>query len=116
MVAELVTMISTKDPHAFWYFVHSLKTFQGRNGLFELFHGNINCCVCEEVQAKEKEIVLYLPEANETAFGLLKLWGKKIADRQLIPQLKRGSGRKAGGRHQDKDKKPQKDVTNGFTR
>lgn len=44
MVAELVTMISTKDPHAFWYFVHSLKTFQGRNGLFELFHGNINCC------------------------------------------------------------------------
>lgn len=43
-VAELVTMISTKDPHAFWYFIHSVKKFRGRNGLFEFFHGNINCC------------------------------------------------------------------------
>ena len=44
MVAELVTMISTKDPHAFWYFVHSVKKFCGRNGLFEFFHGSITCC------------------------------------------------------------------------
>lgn len=44
MVAKLVTMMSTKDPHAFWYFVHAVKKFRGRNGLFEFFHGNINCC------------------------------------------------------------------------
>ena len=44
MVAELVTMISTKDLHAFWYFVHAVKTFRGREGLFEFFHGNITCC------------------------------------------------------------------------
>lgn len=44
MVTELVTMISTKDPHAFWYFVHAVKKFRGRKGLFEFFHGNINCC------------------------------------------------------------------------
>lgn len=44
MVAQLVQMIWTKDPHAFWYFIHSVKTYRGRNGLFEFFHGNINCC------------------------------------------------------------------------
>lgn len=44
MVAELVTVISTKDPHAFWYFVHAVKKFRGREGLFEFFHGDINCC------------------------------------------------------------------------
>ena len=44
MVTELVTVLSTKDPHAFWYFVHAVKKFRGRKGLFELFHGNINCC------------------------------------------------------------------------
>lgn len=44
MVAELVTVISTKDPHAFWYFVHAVKKFRGRKGLFEFSHGNINCC------------------------------------------------------------------------
>ena len=40
MVTELVTMIRTKDPHAFWYFVHSLK----KNALFQFFHGGIHCC------------------------------------------------------------------------
>ena len=44
MVAELVTMISTKDPHAFWYFVHSVKKCCGQNVLFEFFHGIIKCC------------------------------------------------------------------------
>ena len=40
MVTELVTMIRTKDPHAFWYFTHSLK----KNALFQFFHGGIHCC------------------------------------------------------------------------
>ena len=40
MVTELVTMIRTKDPHAFWYFAHSLK----KNALFQFFHGGIHCC------------------------------------------------------------------------
>ena len=44
MVAELATVISTKDPHAFWYFLHAVKKFRGRKGLFEFFHGDINCC------------------------------------------------------------------------
>jgi len=72
MVTELVTMIHTKDPHAFWYFVHSLKT----NALFKFFHGEIHCCVCEEVQAKEKEIEetldlrpVPLPEGGGTIFA-----------------------------------------------
>ena len=40
MVTELVSMVYTKDPHAFWYFAHSLKT----NALFQFFHGGIHCC------------------------------------------------------------------------
>ncbi|XP_078382627.1 uncharacterized protein LOC144665283 isoform X1 [Oculina patagonica] len=96
-VAELVTMISTKDPHAFWYFVHSVKKFRGRNGLFEFFHGNINCCVCEEVHAKEKEIdealspVLFIPEENETALSQVQ-WPHltlKITNWQLFHTFKR---------------------------
>lgn len=74
MVTELVTMISTKDPHAFWYFTHSLKT----NALFQYFHGDAHCCVCEDVQAKEKEIDETLsldvfPEDKGTIFPFNKV-------------------------------------------
>ncbi|CAH3155703.1 unnamed protein product, partial [Porites lobata] len=53
MVTELVTVISKKEPHAFWYLTHSLKK---TSGLFQYFHGSLHCCVCNEVQEKEKEI------------------------------------------------------------
>ena len=41
MVTELVTVISKKEPHAFWYLTHSLKK---TSGLFQYFHGSLHCC------------------------------------------------------------------------
>lgn len=103
MVAELVTVISTKDPHAFWYFVHAVKKFRGRKGLFEFFHGNINCCVCEEVLAKEKEIdetlslVLSLSEAKESIFCKL-IFKIKFSVREDIKKEVKRLGTIAKGR------------------
>lgn len=52
MVTELVTMIHTKDPHAFWYFAHSLKT----NVLFKFFHGEVHCCGKSVVVSRMNDI------------------------------------------------------------
>ena len=52
MVTELVTMIHTKDPHAFWYFAHSLKT----NALFKFFHGEVHCCGKSVVVSRMNDI------------------------------------------------------------
>lgn len=65
--SELLTEIGKRGHHVYWHLAHALKTRQ--TPMFNFFHGgDFQCCVCREVEEREREERLAEMENVEKKF------------------------------------------------